>query len=106
MPIFDYLLLDTSQHANQYFQQLSNLDLQISLLLMKSIFNTGKLLENLADIFVNIDELIATEQGKKAFSTMALYLYQNTELTIEEWRMERKNAKCIITSKKTICIDL
>ncbi|MBS9779633.1 MAG: Rpn family recombination-promoting nuclease/putative transposase [Moraxellaceae bacterium] len=91
LPIFDYLLLDIGKLDNQNFKQLNSLDLQISILLMKYIFNVDKLLADLAEIFANVDKLIATEDGRKAFSTMTLYLYQNTDLTIEDWREKMYN---------------
>ncbi|MBS9779050.1 MAG: Rpn family recombination-promoting nuclease/putative transposase, partial [Moraxellaceae bacterium] len=91
LPNFDYLLLDTNQYENKDFQQLNVAELQYSILMMKHIFNMEKLLENLADIFTNIEQFIATEQGRKFFQTMVIYLYQYSDLNADEWREKMHN---------------
>ncbi|PIE47817.1 MAG: hypothetical protein CSA42_01595, partial [Gammaproteobacteria bacterium] len=91
LPQFDYLLLDTNQYENKDFQELDVAELQYSILMMKHIFNMERLLENLADIFTNIEPFIETEQGRKFFQTMVIYLYQYSDLTADQWREKMHN---------------
>ncbi len=86
LPNFDYLLLDTNQYENKDFQQLNVAELQYSILMMKHIFNMEQLLEDLADIFNNIEQFLDREQGRKFFQTMVIYLYQHSDLNAQQWR--------------------
>lgn len=85
LPMFDYLLLDTSHHDNEYFKQLHQAELQYGILAMKHIFNMAQFFEDITEIFADIDQFISTQAGRKFFKTMILYLYQYTDLTFEEW---------------------
>ncbi len=87
LPNFDYLLLDTNQYENEYFQQGLNVaELQYSILTMKHIFSMEKLLENLAIIFTNIDQFLESENGRTFFQTLAIYLFQHSDLDAKQWR--------------------
>nr|MBS9780083.1 Rpn family recombination-promoting nuclease/putative transposase [Moraxellaceae bacterium] len=86
LPNFDYLLLDTNQYNNEDFQELNVAELQYSILTMKYIFNMEKLLENLAIIFTNIDQFLESENGRKFFQTLAIYLFQHSDLDAKQWR--------------------
>ncbi len=86
LPNFDYLLLDTNQYENKDFQQLNVAELQYSILTMKYIFSMDKLLNNLETIFSDIEQILETEEGRKFFQTLVIYLFQHSYLNAEQWR--------------------
>ncbi len=83
MPHFDYLLLDTAKHSGSEFQALSDVELQMGLMMMKHIANPNSLLNQLNNIFFNMEKLLETEQGNHYFETIVMYLVHNTDLTTE-----------------------
>ncbi len=86
VPDFKYELIDTNLYDNQYFKQLSNADIQIGILLMKHIFKREKILAEITNIFENTSQLFTTEDGRKSYETMVLYLCTNTPTNIEQVR--------------------
>ncbi len=91
LPNFNYLLVDAVQHSNAEFKQLSNLELQIGLLLMKHIFDSERLLQDFVEIFSDINQLFNTKQGNDYFETLVIYLYNNTDLSIEQLEQKMNN---------------
>ncbi len=86
VPDFKYGLIDTNLYDNQYFKQLSNADIQIGILLMKHIFKREKILAEITNIFENTPQLLISEDGRKSFETMVIYLCNNTPANIEQVR--------------------
>ncbi len=85
-PQFECLLVDTTQYNNKDFQQLNVGELQYSIAMMKYISDMDAFLDNLADIFANVEQFIATQEGGNFFQTMVIYLYQYSGLTADQWR--------------------
>ncbi len=90
VPDFKYQLIDTNDYDNQYFKQLTNTDIQIGILLMKHIFKREKILAEITNIFENTPQLLLSEDGRKYYETMVLYLCTNTPANIEEVRAKMR----------------
>ncbi|PID63223.1 MAG: hypothetical protein CR974_02165 [Gammaproteobacteria bacterium] len=85
LPDFDYLLIDAVRRSDGELKALHNLELQMGLLVMKNIFDSQGLLQNLSLILSEINTLLQSEKGKRAFETLSIYLLSNTQLTTKEW---------------------
>ncbi len=90
VPSFKYELIDTNQYDNQYFKQLTNADIQIGILLMKHIFKREQIVAEITNIFENTSQLLTTEDGRKSFETMVIYLCNNTPSNIDEMRVKMR----------------
>ncbi len=51
---------------------------------MKNIFNEQKILNELTDIFANINTLLQDEQGNTFLETITTYLYYKTNIKIQK----------------------
>ncbi len=110
VPSFKYELIDTNNYDNQYFKQLTNADIQIGILLMKHIFKREQILEEITNIFENTPQLFTTEDGRKSYETMVLYLCTNTPANIEQVRekmrtISREAEQTFVSTYEQIVLD-
>ncbi len=110
VPNFEYELIDTNDYDNQYFKQLSNADIQIGILLMKHIFKREQILAEITNIFENTSQLFTTEDGRKSYETMVLYLCTNTPANIEQVRekmrtISREAEQNFVSTYEQIVLD-
>ena len=81
LPAFNYLLTDLYSYTDTEIENLYKaITVQMSLLLMKSIFNEEIIKQNLFTIFSGVEQIIETERGKKFLMSILLYIYSNTEI--------------------------
>ncbi|MEW6608990.1 MAG: Rpn family recombination-promoting nuclease/putative transposase [bacterium] len=86
IPEFDYLLTDLSRYSDEEIKGQVFLDvtLRIALLVMKSIYNEGKLREHIGD-FLEIGQMCYEEEkGLKFLEGVIRYIYSSTEIGVEE----------------------
>ena len=85
LPEFEFLLTDLSDYSDEEIQNLfQTITVQISLLLMKNIFEEIKLLNKLPIIFSKINAIVETEQGEKFLLSVFSYLLYSTEIDEKE----------------------
>ncbi len=85
IPSFEYQLIDTSNYTNEQIKALfENLELQISLLLMKNIYYEHEIMQNLTVIFSDIDSLLNHEAGEQYFEATIAYIYYNTNIETQK----------------------
>ncbi len=81
LPIFDYILADLSKYSDEKIINLFKvITVQISLLLMKNIFNETLLRQKLPIIFSDITTILKTDNGEKFLITILYYIFTNTEI--------------------------
>ncbi len=81
LPSFNYLLTDLSSFSEKEIRDLYKaMTVQISLLLMKGIFNEEQFEKNIFRIFTGIDLLAKTERGEKFLTSTMMYMYYSTEI--------------------------
>ncbi|OYT13042.1 MAG: hypothetical protein B6I19_07130 [Bacteroidetes bacterium 4572_114] len=73
-------MIDTSTYSDKELaQHFESLELQIGLLVIKNIFNEQEVINKLNDIFINLDEILQTEQGRGFF----LYHRYNSQFSFQ-----------------------
>jgi len=81
LPSFKYLLTDLSLFSDTEIENLYNaITVQISLLLMKRIFDEDKIKRDLFTIFSGLEQIVETERGEKFLISIFSYIYHNTEI--------------------------
>jgi predicted transposase YdaD len=81
LPSFLFLLTDLSSYSEAEIRNIYNaITVQMSLLLMKSIFDEEKVYQDLPTIFSGVGQIVETERGVKFFMSILLYIYSNTEV--------------------------
>jgi predicted transposase/invertase (TIGR01784 family) len=81
LPSFNYLLTDLSSLSEIEIRDLYKaMTVQISLLLMKSIFDEERFEKNIFRFFTGIDLFAETERGEKFLTSTMMYMYYSTEI--------------------------
>ena len=81
IPEFEYLLIDLSEYSIEQIKQIFNsTTLQISLLLLKYIFDIPKLKTNFFRIFEGLSSLLETNEGRNFYISILHYLFHASDL--------------------------
>ncbi|OYT11845.1 MAG: hypothetical protein B6I19_10745 [Bacteroidetes bacterium 4572_114] len=92
IPSFDYELIDTSTYSDKELVGLfESLELQIGLLVMKNIFNEQEIIRKLSSIFVSLNQVLQTEQGRHFFDTIITYMLNATSIDTNKYLETMRN---------------
>ena len=81
LPVFDYLLADLSNYADDQIGELfEKVSVQIGLRILKNNYRQQKIAANLHTIFNKINILLQTEEGENFLTTTLHYLFESTEI--------------------------
>jgi predicted transposase/invertase (TIGR01784 family) len=81
IPEFDYHLFDLNIVNETEIQKLfKNIQVRISLLVLKNIFSPEKLLREIKTVFQGINEILETEEGEHFFEHISAYIILTTNI--------------------------
>ena len=86
VPEFEYLLTDLSKFSNEEIKQkvFRKVSLEISLLLMKNVFDERELERNLKGFFEIGRQYFEEEEGLRFLESVIRYLYSSTEIEVDK----------------------
>ena len=86
IPEFEYILTDLSRYSNEDLKEsvFRKVSLEISLLLMRNIFNERELESNLKGFFEIGRQYFEEEEGLKFLEGVIRYLYSSTEIEVSK----------------------
>ncbi|MCF6240062.1 MAG: Rpn family recombination-promoting nuclease/putative transposase [Bacteroidales bacterium] len=83
IPEFEYLLFDVNIVSNDEITQIfKNIQVRISLLVLKNIFTPEKFLREINTVFKGINEILDTEEGDKFFEQVSAYIILSTNIEL------------------------
>ncbi len=85
IPEFEYILTDLSKYSNEDIKEkvFRKASLEISLLIMRNIFNENELESNLKDFFEIGRHYFEEEEGLRFLESIIRYLYSTTEIEVD-----------------------
>ena len=86
VPEFEYIFTDLSKYSNEDIKKkvFRKVSLEISLLIMRNIFNENELESNLKDFFEIGRHYFEEEEGLRFLESVIRYLYSSTEIEVSK----------------------